>query len=131
MKAHIPYEQIRERRCDFIVKYKFYAAEEDGRKTGPPFQGYRCDFKYAGEENLPPAWMIWPEFLNENKSLIMDTCVPVPIEGLAQMWIIDPSMRQIHKTRVHIGTKGYFVEGMRKVAECEVIELVDLINITA
>jgi len=41
------------------------------------------------------------------------------------MSIVNDQLVKYHKTRIEVGTKGYFMEGARKVAECEVIELGD------
>ena len=70
LDAHKPYEQIRHRPCDFIVKYRFYDENEGGRKTGTPIQGYRSDFMYAEDEvdnkQKCKMWMIHPEFLDQD-----------------------------------------------------------------
>lgn len=42
------------------------------------------------------------------------------------MWIVTGVNQELHKSRIKIGKKGYFMEGPRKVAECEVIEILRL-----
>lgn len=43
------------------------------------------------------------------------------------MFIISDDMReQIHRGRIALGVRGYFVEGPKRVAECEVTELIGL-----
>jgi hypothetical protein len=42
------------------------------------------------------------------------------------MWIVNSDYIYYHKNRLKIGTKGYFMEGVRITAECEVIELIGL-----
>ena len=43
------------------------------------------------------------------------------------MWILIPKMREkVHKQRIKVDTKGYFMEGCRKVGEVEVVKIVGL-----
>ncbi len=66
--------------------------------------------------------MIHPEFEDPNG-------VPIPEEahavskGTARMWIVSGQMREVHRQRIKPGVRGYMVEGSRKVAEVEVIEV--------
>jgi hypothetical protein len=131
MDNHIPYEQIRKQPCDFIVKYRFYTEKEGGRKTGTPEQGYRSDFMYAEDDGQKRIWMIHPEFLDENGKVIIDKTIHVPETGQAQMWIINERFYDLHKQRITIGQKGFFMEGGTKMAECEVIAIVNLANYTS
>ena len=132
MDQHIPYEQVRHRPCDFIVRYRFLTSEEGGRKTGTPHQGYRSDFLYAEDEvENKGGWKIWcihPEFLDENKKIILTKNTHVPQSGTAQMWILNENLMPMHKERIKVGQKGFFVEGPTKTAECEVIGIVGLKN---
>ena len=133
IEKHIPYEQIRNRPCDFIVKYKFYSKKEGGRKTGEPFQGYRSDFMYYEDEveNIIQSqmWMIHPEFLDSENNVILNKTISVPKSGHAKMWILNESFFELHKKRIKIGQKGFFMEGSHKTAECEVTEIVNLNNL--
>jgi hypothetical protein len=127
MNQHIPYGKAGGMSCDFIVKYRFYTKEEGGRKR-PPAQGYRSDFLYAEDavNEKFQLWMIYPEFLDENNDVILDTTLPVPQTGKAQMWIFNKKFAEMHKRRIKIGQQGFFMEGSTKTAECEVIEIVGL-----
>ena len=129
---HKQYDKIRGHVCDFRVKYRFYTREEGGRAQ-LPFQGYRPDFWYEHSEHpgTDQLFMIWPEFEDENQEVILDTLRPVPEAGTARMWIVVKERRHYHKDKIHTGLIGYFMEGNRKVAICEVIEIVGLaINVT-
>ncbi len=42
------------------------------------------------------------------------------------MWVIHAELRPQHYDRVKVGAKGNFREGARYVADCEVIEVLDL-----
>jgi len=126
LDKHISYEQIKNRECDFIVEYRFFSAEEGGRKTGNPIQGYRSDFMYSGDENQKQLWMIWPEFLDNENNIILDKSIRVATIGKAKMWIINEINQELHRERIKIGLKGFFMEGPHKVAECEVIQIVHL-----
>jgi hypothetical protein len=125
MDKHISYEQIKNRECDFIVQYRFFSEDEGGRKINPG-QGYRSDFMYAEDEKSIKIWMIWPEFLDNENNVILDKSIHVSTFGKAKMWIVTGVNQELHKSRIKIGKKGYFMEGPRKVAECEVIEILRL-----
>lgn len=132
MEKHTPYEQMKKRPCDFIVKYRFFTEKEGGRITGTPIQGYRSDFMYIEDEvkdkNKYKMWMIHPEFLDINNNVILDKTIRVLQTGKAQMWILNESLYEMHKNRIKIGQKGFFMEGSNKTAECEVIEIISLDN---
>jgi hypothetical protein len=113
---------------DFKVKYCFLSKENGGRTT-PPSQGYRSDFWYEHPDHLKKQlFMIWPEFENENGEIIFQSDILVPNEGIARMWIVNSQWRAYHKEKIKIGLKGFFMEGQRKVAECEVIEIIGLLT---
>lgn len=121
--THTPYSVKAGREYSFKVKYYFYPYSEGGRKQ-VPFQGYRSDFWYIGfEEPEKGVYMIWPEFEDEVGEVILDNSKSLNAIGVARMFIVSESYVAFHKERIFIGTKGYFMEGLRKVAECEVIEL--------
>jgi len=111
---------------DFRVRYRFYTAEEGGRKTLPIGAGnYRSDFWYLHPDNTEDRiYMIHPEFEDPLGYLLGD--VEVAIQGTARMWILIEGYRPYHRKRIKVGTKGFFMEGGRRVAECEVIALVGL-----
>jgi len=123
MDKHIPYEQLLNRPCDFMVKYRFYTAEEGGRKVQTFFQGYRSDFMYYEDQISDGIYAIHPEFLDKHDQVISDNSNPVAQAGKAKMWILNTKFYEYHKSRLTIGSKGYFMEGAIKVAECEVIKL--------
>lgn len=113
---------------DFEVRYRFYSEAEGGRKAQQFFQGYRCDWVYADFEASEPrqAWMIWPIFVDESGQFVPENA-PVDFEGIPRMMIVDEELRQnIHKDRIRLSVKGFFVEGGKKVAEATVIHVVDL-----
>ncbi|HMI05354.1 MAG TPA: hypothetical protein VK541_22890 [Pedobacter sp.] len=124
---HKSYEKRLGHPADFKVRYRFYTFQEGGRKS-IPHQGYRSDFWYDHPEhngtNL--LFMIWPEFEDENGQVILDDENPVPSAGIAQMWVIAAENRVYHLDKIELGLKGYFMEGSRRVAECEVIEILGL-----
>lgn len=121
MKLHTPYEQSLKRNCNFLVTYRFFT-EEGGRKTGPPSQGYRSDFMYQEDEGKGLFYIIIPEFIDDNNNIILDKDER-HWEGKANMWIVSDRMVEFHKNKMKIGTKGFFMEGLRKTAECEIIQI--------
>lgn len=125
MDFHTPYEQARNRDCDFIVQYRFFSPEEGGRPTGNPMQGYRSDFMYSGDEKARQQWMIWPEFLDDKDNVILDKSLQVPTSGKANMWILNDTLTELHKGQIKIELKAFFMEGQYIVAECEVIQIVN------
>lgn len=124
---HTPYEKRLQHFADFRVKYSFYSNVEGCRKS-LPFQGYRSDFWYDHPEHSGTnrIFVIWPEFEEENGDILLNDDVPVPQSGTARMWIIVPESRLYHKDKIKAGLKGYLMEGSRRVAECEVTEIIDL-----
>ncbi|KJF42063.1 hypothetical protein [Draconibacterium sediminis] len=126
MEQHTPYEQIRKRPCDFIVKYRFLTEEEGGRKTGPPSQRYKSDFMYYGDNPMTERiFMIHPEFIDDNGNVILDKSLH-SWTGKANMWILNTDFNEYHKRRIKLGLKGFFMEGAHRTAVCEVIEIVGL-----
>lgn len=111
---------------DFEVRYLFLTLEQDGRRTGPPFQHYRCDWSYEGDDISKGIYMIWPEFLAEDGSVLPDG-VAVPTSGIATMWILSHDLRlDVHRARIREGVKGCFMEGARRVAEAVVTRVLGL-----
>jgi hypothetical protein len=122
---HTPYQNKLNHPADFRVKYRFYTKEEGGRYSTPS-QGYRSDFWYESEgHGVNEIFMIWPEFENSDGEIIENTN-PVSQEGTARMWVISPGRRLYHYDKIEIGLRCYMMEGNKKVAECEVIEIVGL-----
>jgi hypothetical protein len=118
------YEQIRGHKPDFVVAYHIYAPENGGRKV--TYQHLRCDFMYEGDDPSEDGiFMIHPEFLDTNGFPLKEEH-PVPLEGKASMWVLVPSMRALHSSRIKVGVKGYFMEGSRKVGALEVTKIVGL-----
>ena len=120
-----PVQTYSRRPADFEVRYRFFTAEEGGRKSVPR-QHIRWDFLYDGDDpQRDGAFIIWPEFVDPAGSPLPEG--PVPSHGLAQMFILSDSMReQVHRHRIAVGVKGYFIEGLKRVAECEVTRLIGL-----
>ena len=129
---HEPYEERKGHPADFRVSYRFYTPEEGGRQTIIPFQGYRSDFWYDNphypkpETSVFQIFMIWPEFEDSSGDIILDNTKSVSARGTARMWIMNPSSRPKHSRGIEVGTRGYFMEGHKKVAECIVIEILGL-----
>jgi hypothetical protein len=65
--------------------------------------------------------MIWPEFLAPDGNVLPDG--EVPSAGVADMFLVNLERAAYHRKRVAVGTRGYFMEGPKKVAECEVVAL--------
>ena len=124
---HTNYEKKRGHKADFRVKYRFRKPEKGGRNSGTPYQGYRSDFSIEGEEENR-LYMIWPEFEDQKGNIITDEQIKVPPSGTARMWIVSNEMRPHHYEKIKVGTVGYFREGRRKVADCEVIEILGLLT---
>jgi len=109
------------RKPSFEVFYRFFTADEGGRKA-PPHQHTRWDFLYDGDDpSADGIWMIWPEFLSSEGSVLPEG--EVPQTGRATMYIVNLDNESYHRERVSIGTKGAFVEGAKPVAICEVIAI--------
>jgi len=112
---------------DFEVQYRFLEAEEGGRSTGPPYQGFRRDWAHDGDDiSRTGMFMIWPEFKDENGIPVPDG-ERVPAAGTAEMWILSHEFRErVHRKRITVGIKGFLMEGSRRVAEAVVTRVIGL-----
>ncbi len=121
------YAELRGHPADFEVRYRIFTAEEGGRITGPPWQHYRCDWAYDGDDiSQTGIFMIHPEFMSPDGSVFPGGS-PIAITGIATMWILIPEMRaEIHRQRIQPGVRGFFMEGSRRVAEAEVTRIIGL-----
>jgi hypothetical protein len=111
---------------DFRVRYRLFSAEEGGRKL-LPFQHIRWDFAYedvsVAKQNQ--VFMIWPEFIAPSGEILPEG-VPVPKQGLADMFILNSVFREFHSQHITIGVRGFFREGGREIGLCEVVEILAL-----
>lgn len=111
---------------DFQVSYRLFSAEEGGRKT-PHFQGIRWDFSYEDETigKQKQVFLIWPEFVSDLGEMLPED-EPMPKQGLADMFIVNPAFRAFHSQHIKVGVRGYFREGFHKIGLCEVVEILAL-----
>lgn len=125
----VPYETLRKHPPDFLVEYRFFTPEEGGRRN-LPYQGYRSDFAIESDfmNNTIDLRVIHPEFEDEYGNLIMDESQQVNLSGTARMWILFPSSRARHSKTLEVGMKGYFMEGPKKVAEAEIVQIIGLLT---
>ena len=123
---HSPYKGAQNRQPDFIVEYEIDLCDE--MKNAKPHQGMRTDFLYHDDDpQVDGIYMIWPELLDENGQVIEDTTPgSAPLYGTANMWILSEEMREFHRKRIKVGTKGYWVRGSYRVANVTVIKLGEL-----
>jgi hypothetical protein len=120
---HTPYQQLFGHAADFEVTYQLFSSEEGGRKL-PAFQGILWGFLY---EDFPKeGFMIYPEILDTQTKELFASGIPIPVYGIATVWILNPALRPLHQQRVQVGTRGYFSEAPKKVDVCEVTRLLDL-----
>lgn len=105
----------------FEVEYRFLSAEERGRSL-PPHQHTRWDFLYEGDDpTRDGVWMIWPEFISQDRAVLPDG--EVPPSGRALMFIVNLDNEHYHRSRIELGKRGAFVEGAKRVAECTVVSI--------
>ena len=116
------YREVFGRKADFQVTYRLFTAEEGGRQT-PAYQGIRWDIRYE-EETRPHNWMVYPEFIDPDGFPIPNG--PFAPVGRANMFVLNPNMRSVHRQFIGLGTRGYFVEGSRRVGVWEVNEVIGL-----
>jgi hypothetical protein len=112
---------------DFEVRYRFFSTAEGGRLSGPSQQHYRCDWAYEGDDASETGiFMIWPEFMAEDGSIQPEDS-QVPLAGIATMWVLVPEMRaDVHRRRIRVGVRGFFMEGSHRVAEATVTRVLAL-----
>jgi hypothetical protein len=113
MKEHTPYQFNLKRAPDFIVEYEIDLCE--ALKAAKPNQGMRVDFLYEGDDpQHDGVHMIWPEILDENGEIVLDTTPgTIAQKGKANMWIVDDTRRPYHADRIQVGTKGIWSRGGR------------------
>lgn len=120
------YEDLFNRKADFRVKYKLYSKENGGRYSWT-YQGIKFNFWYDHiDHQKGMLFMIFPEFEDITGNVIVKNDIPVSNTGTARMWIISKEFFEYHRGKILIGTKGFFMEGGKRVGECEVIELIGL-----
>jgi hypothetical protein len=117
---------------DFRVKYTCCKTDETGLYATVR-QGIRSDWMYA--EDFPctihqPSGqkmfaMIWPRFVDEN-GLEYSEWEDIPLEGFADMYIVNPEMKPFHRKLLVIGTKGMLVRGPHILANVEVVDILYL-----
>ena len=113
--------------ADFEVSYKVLTPEEGSKRNGLLFQGLRCDWAYGIDDiEKTGIWMINPEFEDADGNII-PYGEKASAQGTALMYILSPQMRkEVHWKRIQLGTKGFFMEGKRKIAEATVIKIIGL-----
>ena len=122
------YRERTGREPDFRVRYRFLSQAEGGRSS-LPFQHIRSDFLYAEDDPTDDGiWCIWPEFISADGTILPEN-QPVPAEGVADMYVLNPELRREHRHRIRVGTKAFFVEGARRTASCEVVEVLGLSDV--
>ena len=124
------YQERIKRPPDFKVQYRFIPYEDGGR-VQVPYQGYRSDFHYEGENiDEDGLHMIHPEFLNEDGTIMMQEEKMVLSSGEAYMWILSfDTMKEYHRERAVPGQLGWFMEGRRRVAEARILEQIGLAEV--
>jgi hypothetical protein len=110
---------------DFRASISFLPEERSGRQQ-PPLQGiYRPDIRYADDANTQ-TWMVWPLFLSASETEL-ENGATVPEHCNANFYIINENLRrEVHASRLKIGVQFDLVEGSKRVAVCEVTELLSL-----
>jgi hypothetical protein len=126
INIHVPYSEVLSRRADFEVEYVLDIAEE--LKGVRPAQGMRCDFMYEEDDkNGGTVYMIWPELMDDNNQVILDKRVAPAQSGKATMWILRHEAREdVHRNRIKIGVKGYWVVGSYRLARVMVTKILGL-----
>jgi hypothetical protein len=97
-----------------------------GGRQQQPRQGiYRPDIRYVDDIDTQ-AWMVWPLFLAADESELGDGAT-IPNRCSANFYIVDENMRrEVHALRLKVGVQFNLVEGARRVAVCEVTEILAL-----
>lgn len=89
--------------------------------SGLSLRLFLCGRRYFAVGHL---YAIHPEFENAEGGVQLDSEASVREKGTARMWVLFPAMRrEVHARRITVGTKGFFMEGPRRVAAVEVIEV--------
>jgi len=121
MSVFTPYDQKYNRKPDFTVDYEYIHDQSD--YVMKMSQGMRSDFCYEEDAKNGPSHMIWPEFLDNNGNVILDTETPIPDQGKAHMWVIVDEKRDYHRKRLCLGMKGYLMVGSHRIANVVVTDI--------
>lgn len=112
---------------DFEVEYEIEVDPELSDITIA--QGVRCDFLFDGEDpKVDGVYMIWPEFLDDNGSVIINKKLLPEKKGHATMWIGDVKTKRKIRDRLTLGSKGYWVVGSKKIAKVTVSKILGLFD---
>ena len=76
---------------------------------------------YREPRDQLPAFQVHYRFLSPDGGALPEG--EVPMSGVADMFLVNPDRASYHRQRIAVGTKGYFMEGPKRVAECEVVAL--------
>ena len=117
------YSEQKRRKPDFAVRYRLISQADGGRRR--TFQHLRCDFMYEGDKPEQGIYCIHPEFLDSN-NIPVEENIEIDLEGRATMWILFNEMRDFHRKKISEGTRGYFMEGSRKIGSLVVEEILGL-----
>jgi hypothetical protein len=110
---------------DFRVSYRLFTQEEGGR-WAPPYQHIRWNFRYDDKTISTGTFiMVYPEILTPDGTYFPEG-QPIPMVGLADMFIFSAKARAFHAPHIRPGTRGYFVEGRQRVGVWEVLEVTGL-----
>jgi len=122
---HTPYSESSGRGADFEVEYKLDIDPE--LREIKPSQGMRSDFLYEGDDpKTDGIYMIWPELLDKDGKVILDKRITPENSGTATMWIFSPEIRDVHRNRIKVGTKGRWVVGSKTLARVTVTKILGL-----
>ena len=92
--------------------------------------GLRCDFKFAADNDNNLVFFLYPEFECLSDESIVGEEWEALDEGTALIHRPifqeqDHAYHTLLKQRVCIGAKGYFVAGSERIAQVEIIELLN------
>jgi hypothetical protein len=113
---------------DFEINYKFLPEFLSNLKNGELLK-FDFDWCYEDDDPCDGVYRIKPEFLYEQASRVKHTEEDLKIDkqGMALMWIISPIMRYIlHQDKILVGSKGFLMNGSKKVAEATVTRIIGL-----
>jgi len=109
---------------DFRVSYRLFTQEEGGR-WAPPYQHIRWNFRYDDKSISTGTFiLVYPEFLTPDGEYFSEG-QPIPMAGLADMFVFSEKARAFHAPHIRPGTRGYFMESQR-VGVWEVLEVTGL-----
>ena len=112
---------------DYYFRVKYKKMDTQSKLSS----ALRCDIKFASDENNKYVFSLYPEFESLSEDSIVGDEWEALNEGTAiirkPIYVDKYGYYNMIRERVKIGAKAFFVGGGDKIAELEIIEIINTI----